>query len=616
MSKRGNRRRADGQLNRNQVITTYGPGAMVDLIEDSVLIGGLNHWAWGRQIHEPRLVKHLCQKLNVPRLELREPPLDNDVEEMTAPGIRAFVFPGWFVGNIDKSVKRNGKVYRTRPLFHITSVKGGKVPFEGKNISVSPMRFVQACENGHLEDINWHFFLYGGRTKDFQRNQLWLDEGGAGNDLTEVFIRGEDADPRSVGQATMPDSPILGTCRGGLPWIGYDAREDCALPSKLLIRSASNAYFSKTLTTISLPDTSSPLAKVVENQYESVLVNIDTFEKLQTMYSLAIPLLADLLKYPAEEVWKEILRYRGDEPDDEKLTLKDNEINVLLCQEDEVGGERPEDLTSDDPQPFLARNRRLDDLSPALAERIDRIVLVHRLTEVMVLVGFTRFQPDRAEINGQYERIQSPPMGPREDFQWLPAVENQGEGVFISFKPKAIQDWMARPAVAARIEKLREGFDAWRLRKDVDRPFPEPAYYMLHALSHLLITAVATECGYSSTAIKERIYANQETYGILLYTWTPSSEGTLGGLIEVGRRIERSLERALEMGALCSNDPVCAYHQPDNPHEERFLVGAACHGCLLISEPCCEQGNELLDRALVIPTVDDKDAAFFSLDEL
>jgi len=124
------------------------------------------------------------------------------------------------------------------------------------------------------------------------------------------------------------------------------------------------------------------------------------------------------------------------------------------------------------------------------------------------------------------------------------------------------------------------------------------------------------ECGYSATAIKERIYAGDKGFGILLYTWTPASEGTLGGLIEVARRLETSLQYALELGELCSNDPVCAYHEPDNKQEERFLSGAACHGCLLISEPCCEQGNDLLDRALVIPTVDCKDAAFFHLENL
>ena len=92
------------------------------------------------------------------------------------------------------------------------------------------------------------------------------------------------------------------------------------------------------------------------------------------------------------------------------------------------------------------------------------------------------------------------------------------------------------------------------------------------------------------------------------------SEGTLGGLVEVGRDIESHLQRALELGRLCSNDPICAQHDPANPHEERFLHGSACHGCILIAETSCERRNEFLDRALVLPTVSTSDAAFFDGD--
>jgi len=43
----------------------------------------------------------------------------------------------------------------------------------------------------------------------------------------------------------------------------------------------------------------------------------------------------------------------------------------------------------------------------------------------------------------------------------------------------------------------------------------------------------------------------------------------------------------------------------------RFLHGAACNGCLLIAETPSEQQNDFLDRALVVPTVDNLGFAFF-----
>ncbi len=139
-------------------------------------------------------------------------------------------------------------------------------------------------------------------------------------------------------------------------------------------------------------------------------------------------------------------------------------------------------------------------------------------------------------------------------------------------------------------------------------------YLLLHSLSHLLITAVSLGCGYPASSIRERIYALPDGYGILLYTASSDAEGTLGGLVEVGRRIGQYLDEALEAGCLCANDPVCAQHDPADVHEQRFLHGAACHGCLLISETSCEMRNDFLDRALVVPTVGGFGAEFFDLD--
>src|SRR5690606_32307954 len=128
----------------------------------------------------------------------------------------------------------------------------------------------------------------------------------------------------------------------------------------------------------------------------------------------------------------------------------------------------------------------------------------------------------------------------------------------------------------------------------------------------LLINAISLSCGYPASSIKERIYCSEEggRAGILLYTGSPSSEGTLGGLVEVGRDIVTHLRMAAEMGRLCSNDPVCAQHDPNGDRDKRHSEGAACHGCLLIGEPSCERGNRDLDRTLVVPTVEHRDAAF------
>ena len=248
---------------------------------------------------------------------------------------------------------------------------------------------------------------------------------------------------------------------------------------------------------------------------------------------------------------------------------------------------------------------------------MEKIVLVHRLREVIALVGFTRFEPEMPDIDGELDiNVRRAPLGSKSE-DWVPAIENKGEGVFIAFSKEKIEQWSEREAVKKRGHQLSRGFDTWCASKDIDQEkenikFPGLPYIMLHSLSHLLIMTVSLECGYAASSIRERIYANEGGYGILLYTASSSSEGTLGGLVEVGKNIEHHLHLALDRGRLCSNDPVCAQHQPQSEAEERFLHGAACHGCLLIAESSCERRNEFLDRALVIPTLEALGVEFFS----
>ncbi len=152
------------------------------------------------------------------------------------------------------------------------------------------------------------------------------------------------------------------------------------------------------------------------------------------------------------------------------------------------------------------------------------------------------------------------------DVIWLPAVENRGEGVFLGFKKERIDEWLKRKAVLDRARQLAEGFGCWcEEHPKSGRQFVGAPYIMLHSLSHLLITALALECGYPSSSIRERVYAGESGYGILLYTGSADAEGTMGGLVEAGKQIERHLKAALYMAGLCSNDPVCRRARPEQP---------------------------------------------------
>ena len=244
---------------------------------------------------------------------------------------------------------------------------------------------------------------------------------------------------------------------------------------------------------------------------------------------------------------------------------------------------------------------------------IERVVLVHRLREVVAQVGFTRFEAAAPDIEGELE------MGVRRaalarEITWLPAVENQGEGIFLQFKQAADRGVAAtagrpgaRPAADGRLRLLAER--APRHAPQVPRPAVHPAALVLAPADHGRGPGVRLS-GQFDPRTDLRL-AEHRLRHPALHRLRPTPRARSGGLIEVGRRIHEHIRAALEMGELCSNDPVCAQHDPQNPHERRFLHGAACHGCLLIAETSCEQHNDFLDRALVVPTVDNLGVEFF-----
>ena len=247
-------------------------------------------------------------------------------------------------------------------------------------------------------------------------------------------------------------------------------------------------------------------------------------------------------------------------------------------------------------------------------------MLAQKLREVRAQIGFTRIEPLTADLQGEYD-LGVAPASLGLTTSWLPATEIFGEGLFIQLDEKAVRAWEQLPVVQRREQELRDGFAAWVLRfenPDHRPQFPGIRFYLLHSLSHLLITAISLECGYAASAIRERIYCaphddpRAAMAAILLSTGTPGTEGTLGGLVEQGRQLRTHLREAFDRGVLCSNDPVCASHSPEDDKAERYLEGAACHGCLFIAECSCERFNGFLDRALVVPTIGhDPELAFF-----
>ena len=247
-------------------------------------------------------------------------------------------------------------------------------------------------------------------------------------------------------------------------------------------------------------------------------------------------------------------------------------------------------------------------------------VLVERIREVRALLGFTRIKSnaDFAEATVLKDGRLTPLR--RESPTWLPASEVRGEGIFLRIREKMLMAWEAKPEVQNLQQEFLDSHKAWRkLRKiaPMHDDFPGIRLVLLHSLSHALMRQIVLDCGYTAASVRERLYSRQPgevggpMAGILLYTAAPDSEGTLGGLVELGDPLTlgRHLQQALESVRLCGSDPLCAEHRPDTTG--RSIHGACCHACQFAPETSCERGNRYLDRAVLVETFCGLSTSFF-----
>lgn len=593
-----------GQIRRSQILGTFGPGAMLDLPNHSVMIAGLEQWTGVEdEIHEPRLLAKLLRVFEIGELRLYAPPANYADPHRPPNGITAWQFPEWFVTQ-DSEVETEGVMrVRSRRLLKIGALTRGRYVDENRRSRpVVPVRFVRACPHGHIGDIDWYSFVHGNDSDC--RRPLWLDELDTSGDIAGIHVRCECGRRRQLKEAV--ESGALGLCDGARPWLGPWSAERCTQRNKFLIRTASNSYFAQKMSVISLPprDETVKLAVDAVWQFIEEAQSIDDIQNERRKSRVATVLEG----ISNEEVWNEVESRRGAN-DTSGKSIKHAELETLMAARDELGNDQPDG-------DFFARCLPRSNWDAPWMVGIERVVLVHRLREVIAQVGFTRFEPASPDIEGELEVGVQRSAITRETPTWLPAIENRGEGIFIQFSKSAVEEWAAREQVMQYGETLLAGLQVWCQEHNastrIGTDFPLLPFYMLHTFSHLLLTAVSLECGYPASSVRERIYCiPQVGYGVLLYTGSPDAEGTLGGLVESGRRISGHIRNALKYAELCSNDPVCSGHSPTNPHERRFLHGAACHGCLLISETSCEQFNEFLDRTLVVSTLDATGVEFF-----
>lgn len=627
-------RKATGEARRAQIITTYGPGALIDLPKHSAIVGGLDSWpktTYLEEIVEPRLSFKIGEVTGVKQPKLFAPPrgAESFLDENYHGGIKIWQFPEWFLVN-EKNAFSTGEGAKEDRTSRRLVKRKELVHNKYDGLPVTPIRFVRTCAHGHIDDIDWRSFVHGHGSPCVR--PLWLDEHGTSGDLSNLRVRCECGKSRSLYEASASKRTLeaqadevatdpgatdtdsdrgeseasnpLGPCTGRRPWLGGSSFEACGLPSVLLIRTASNAYFPQLVTALSLPDVGDVVRQAVKAHWDDFQI-VDSLADL-TVFKKKPKIAQALAAFDDDKVLEAITALKHGDNDDRPVKI--SELEAILAVPEGYGDDVPID------ENFHARRypdhawRKTSD-----GRHVEAVYQLHRLREVMALIGFTRLKPVTPDINGEYPKDVSR-ADLAEDPAWFPAVENRGEGIFLKFNSDEVAEWSKRDAVLDRLKALEQGHAAWAKERESKREFPGGAFVLLHTFSHLFIQSLSMRCGYPISSIRERVYVDKDNgrYGVLFYTSSTDASGTLGGLVQQARYVEDHLRYALQLGSLCSNDPICAHHSPDDSLEQRYLHGAACHGCTLISETSCEYRNDYLDRALVVPTLSQPEAAFFA----
>ncbi|MBG0814846.1 DUF1998 domain-containing protein [Planomonospora sp. ID82291] len=593
------------------MITTYGVGAMVAVGDRSYIVSGLDGWKVDEafSIREPRLQYWL--KVHGFKLPPAADPPAGD-------GVRVRLFPEIYSCSNCHALKEFRRFGSPR----------GKSQCGACERPLTPSRFVVACENGHLDDFPYFAWVHkktspADASSDV-RHELTLHSTGRTASLRSVVVRCSCGKAASLegafGKGAMRALGI--SCSGRRPWLGRGSEQrDCPAAPRTLQRGSSAAWFPISRSAISIP----PWSQTIQKRIDPYYATFKTLLERQVDENIVIETIrsSGVLKGARFTEWNvlEAVRRRqgleaAEHPDPEEWSgfepageLRREEYEQLLFGTANV--DQGDDFECVAPS---------GDSGTSLPRGIGRTMLVKRLREVRALQSFTRVEMPTALAGDTRRSAMS-----NTDVGWLPAVEVSGEGVFLTLDAEELRRWETKAGPRVRAGQIHDNHTALMRRRimiaagtaaisEIWSPI-DARYVLLHTLAHVLINEWSLDAGYPTAALRERLYVSEDMAGVLIYTATSDSAGSLGGVVAQGehKRLRISLESALSRVSWCSQDPPCMEAEATGVDS---LNLAACYACVLLPETSCETNNTFLDRALLVGTPDDPSIGFFSREGL
>jgi len=626
-----------GPIRRAQLIAPFGVGAMVVVRDGTSLItAGIDHW-YKREddseandksefrIEEWRLAALL--EVDYFRLppDFRKANKGDGVPNayLTVPFLR---FPQRHFCSSCNLLKKFPLTKRDKAKCpECESKKKTKYP---KNMAQVPI--IAMCDRGHIQDFPWREWAHKSANPTCSQPLRLVGTGSA--TLGGLSIRCDCGAKRSLEGITeadgaetrlsktlVDDGDSLFLCQGKRPWLGTEDSESCTSQIRGTLRSATNVYYAHTRSAIYLQrGNNSELFSLLEEPPLSTLI--------QPLSQVGFPITPEfirgqhplLLQEFSDEEIKDALKAilspidthantNVVETDDPETSFRREEFNVLRTERNEEN--------------LKIRTIKINQYDSDIARYFSRILLVDKLKETRVLTGFTRIFPETDQPLPVLQSLlwRQPPQ----QDTWLPAYLVYGEGIFIEFNENRLREWLKIHGVDIyrRVQPLVERYERIQEKRHLRQRQITPRFMLLHTFAHLLMNRLTFECGYSSAALRERLYVSENLdspmAGVLIYTAAGDSEGTMGGLVRMGKPglFEPVVRSSLLAASWCSADPVCMEVGERGGQGPDSCNLAACHSCALVPETACEEFNRFLDRGLAVGDIDNRAIGFFTLDE-
>ncbi|MFF9036811.1 DrmB family protein [Streptomyces sp. NPDC014892] len=592
-----------GAVRRAQAITTYGIGSLIAVDAESFVVSGLDEADRSWSVDEsPRIYeRRLARLLGVDYFRL--PPASDDSSK---DGLRVRRFP------LMHSCPECNDLQRHRDF----NPPAGRSVCGTCDVDLVPSRFVVACEAGHLGEFPYWQWVH--RSKDRGASttvqcggRLKLRTSGRTSSLRSILVSctcGRAPEVSMEGSFRRNALKDLGLkCFGPRPWLGTAAPpEDCGLPLRTLQRGSSAVWQPVLKSALSIPPWSDGRADPLAEHWDALRKRDDDRARVADYLDGAF---RGNCPVPLDEVMDLLAAEREEDSDDEAgptfdhryLALRNKEYERLRSGNDE--GERSHE------EQFICETP-LGDQSVLGPLGVTGPMLVKKLREVRALKAFTRLADPDSTTESKEMPLSSSPL------RWLPAMEVRGEGVFLRLDENRLGTWEKATAVAARVERMRSAHQRVLEQRagDPSKVVPSPAtarMVLMHTLAHVLINEWSLDAGYPAASLRERLYTADDMAGVLIYTATSDSAGSLGGLVAQGEpeRLDRAIRSAVHRASWCSSDPLCVESEASGTGGTNL---AACHACVMLPETSCEQNNILLDRALLVGTPEDPHLGFFA----